>query len=541
MAPRICSVTPILELRRVSKRYGGAVALSDVDFELRPGEVHGLIGENGAGKSTMMKLLAGVFSDYDGELLMRGAAVRLASPRDAQAKGIGMVHQELSAFAHLTVAENLFGRQMPLRGGLVDWRRMRREAVQHLRELGLDIDAARRMEDLSVGSQQLVEIARVIWSGAQIIILDEPTSALSGPETRRLFEFVANLKQQGRTLIFISHFLEDVLAVSDRVTVLKNSRKVATLAADQATKHRLIELMIGTDARILQQSYETAPGELAGSAAMSTESPIAVPQPGASEPAEPARAGVVPTDAAGSHRASAKPAFAVERLGKRGAFDEVSFAIAAGEIVGLFGFMGAGQNELARCLFGADRADRGAIALAGQALMLKNTSAARDAGIAYVPENRRHALMLQQEIYKNITLAHLGVLLGRLLNRRAELAIANEWSANVGVRPAGRPLLPVGALSGGNQQKVVLAKWLTRQPTVLILNEPTRGMDVGAKAEVMAVVRGLAGKGVATLLITTEPETIIAYAHRALVMSKGRVTAALRDTELTKDALMRAA
>ena len=493
-----------LELRNVSKRYGGAIALSDVGFAVEPGEVHGLIGENGAGKSTMMKLLAGVFNDYDGEMLLRGQPARLASPADAQAQGIGMVHQALSTFAHLTVAENLFGRKLPSRAGVIDWRRMRREAQEHLRQLGLDIDALRQMGELSVGSQQLVEIARVIFSGADIIILDEPTSALSAPETRRLFEFVANLKRQGKTLIFVSHFLEDVLEVSDRITVLKNSRKVATLTAKDADKHRLIELMIGSDARILQQTYEQ--GKRLG------------------ERADPARREL---------------SVAVQGLSQRGAFADVSFDVHAGEIVGLFGFMGAGQNQLAACLFGAEQPDAGTITLGGQPVKLTNTSVARDAGIAYVPENRRNSLVLRQEIYKNITLAHLGTLLRGLLNRRAELAVAADLSAQVGVRPAGRPLMEVGSLSGGNQQKVVLAKWLTRLPKVLILNEPTRGMDVGAKDEVMSVVQSLGAKGVATLLITTEPETIVAYADRALVLSKGRVTAELSGPDLTKDQLMK--
>ena len=499
-------MTAILELRNVSKRFGGVNALSEVTFDVRPGEVHGLVGENGAGKSTMMKLLAGVFGDYDGEFLLRGEPVRLASPADAQAKGIGMVHQELSTFQHLTVAENLFGRKLPSRGGIVDWRRMRREAQDHLHELGLDIDALRRMGELSVGSQQLVEIARVIFSGADIVILDEPTSALSVPETRRLFEFIANLKRQGRTLIFISHFLEDVLEVSDRISVLKDGRKVATLDAKNATKHQLIELMIGSDARLLQQTYEQGKAEVRR-----------------------------------KDRTQTGIALGANGLGRRGAFDSVSFDLHAGEIVGLFGFMGAGQNQLARCLFGADQPDSGSISLGGQPLRLRSTSIARDAGIAYVPENRHHSLMLQQEIYKNITLAHLGHLIRGLLNRRAELAVAGALSADVGVRPANRPLMPVGALSGGNQQKVVLAKWLTRQPKVLILNEPTRGMDVGAKDEVMTVVQGLGAKGVATLLITTEPETIVAYADRALVMSKGRITAELAGADLTKDQLMKSA
>jgi ribose transport system ATP-binding protein len=501
------AAAPVLELRGVSKRYGGAIALEGVDFDLLPGEVHGLIGENGAGKSTMMKLLSGVYSDYSGELLLDGRPQRFASPADAQARGIGMVYQELSTFPHLTVAENLFSRRPPGRAGLIDWGRMLRESRAHLRALEMDIDVTARMGDLSVGTQQIIEIARVIFSGARIIMLDEPTSALSPPETRRLFEFIATLKGQGKTIIFVSHFLEDVLEVSDRVTVLKNSRKVTTLDARDASKHQLVELMIGADAKILQQIYDEEAGAPAAHAA---------------RPHGPAM-------------------LTVERLSRRGAFRDISLTLHQGEILGLFGFMGAGQIQLARCLFGAEQPSAGQIALDGAALSLRNTTRARDAGIAYVPENRRDTLMLGQEIYKNITLAHLGSLVRGLLNQRAELQIARDQCAGVGVRPAGPglPMLPVGALSGGNQQKVVLAKWLTRRPKVLILNEPTRGMDVGAKDEVMSIVRDLRDQGVAILLITTEPETILGVADRALVISKGAISAELSGENLTKENLMR--
>lgn len=493
---------PILELRNVSKRYGGAVALADVDFALRAGEVHGLVGENGAGKSTMMKLLSGVYNDYGGEMQLNGQVVRFASPADAQARGIGMVYQELSTFQHLTVAENLFSRQPPVRGGLIDWKRMNREAQAHLRELGLHIDVTNLMGRLSVGTQQIVEIARVIFSGAKIVILDEPTSALSVPETRRLFDFIATLKAQGKTVIFISHFLEDVLEVTDRITVLKNARKVATLDTPGVTKHQLVELMIGSDAKLLQQMYEQEQNQ----------------------PKRPARTpGAV--------------ALAVDNLTRPGAFTNISFQLHKGEILGLFGFMGAGQIQLARCLFGAERPAGGTLSLNGQKLNLKNTTVARAAGIAYVPENRRHSLMLTQEIYKNITLAHLGRLLGNLLNQRKELAVARTQIEQVGVRPP-KPMLPAGALSGGNQQKVVLAKWLTQQPQVLLLNEPTRGMDVGAKDEVLTIVQKLRDQGVAILLITTEPETIVRIADRSLVMSKGQLTAELSGAELTKENLM---
>ena len=496
-------MTSILAFHNISKRYGGAVALSDVDFDLQAGEVHGLVGENGAGKSTMMKLLAGVFNDYSGELLLNGKPVRFASPADAQSQGIGMVYQELSTFQHLTVAENLFSRKVPTRGGMVRWRQMNREAQQLLHELGLDIDVSKRMGELSVGSQQLVEIARVIFSGARIIILDEPTSALSVPETRRLFEFIVSLKQQGKTIIFISHFLEDVLEVTDRITVLKNSRKVTTLPTAAATKHLLVELMIGSDAKILQQMYEEEGTTVARQA-----------------------------------RTLGAVALATSGLTQPGAFTNVNFSLHQGEILGIFGFMGAGQIQLARCLFGAEQAQRGTLALAGQTLKLVNTSVARDAGIAYVPENRRNSLMLQQEIFKNITLAHLGKLIPGVLQQRREVKIAQEQITAVGVRPP-RPMLNAGSLSGGNQQKVVLAKWLTQQPKVLILNEPTRGMDVGAKDEVLTIVQKLRDEGVGILLITTEPETIVRIADRSLVMRRGEITAELTGAALTKENLMR--
>jgi ribose transport system ATP-binding protein len=488
-------VPPILELRAVSKRFGGVTALDGVDFALSAGEVHGLIGENGAGKSTMMKLLAGVHADYEGEIRVDGRPVRFGSPAEAQAAGVGMVYQELSAFAHLTVAENLFGRQLPVRRGLVDWRGMNRMARAQLAELGLDIDVTHTMGQLPVGHQQLVEISRVIRSGARVIILDEPTSALSRPETERLFAFIARLKAQGRTLVFISHFLEDVLAVTDRITVLRNGRKVADLETPRASKQGLITLMIGAEAA-------------------------------AAPPPTPSAAGAQVLVARG--------------LGRRDAFAGVDLALREGEVLGLFAFMGAGQHQLAQCLFGAARATSGEILLDGRPLRLRRTSQARDLGIGYVPEDRRTAIMGRQPVYRNITLAHLGTLLPGWLDERRERAIAGAQIAALGVRPAD-PDLPVGALSGGNQQKVVLARWLTRQPRVLILNEPTRGLDVGAKEEVSAIVRRLRRQGVAILLVTTEPEAILALADRAMVMRRGRITASLAGETLTKEDLIKSA
>jgi ribose transport system ATP-binding protein len=494
---------PFLTLRGVSKRFGGVCALDNVDFDLQPGEVHGLIGENGAGKSTMMKLLAGVYNDYDGEMRLHGETVRFASPADAQRRGIGMVYQELSTFSHLTVAENMFGRNVPTKRGLLDWAGMNRVAQGHMNELGLPIDVTVPIGTLPVGNQQLVEIARVIFSGARSIILDEPTSALSPPETRRLFEFMATLKAQGKTLIFISHFLDDVLEVTDRITVLKNSRRVTTLLTSETNKHQMVELMIGADSAALKATYEK------GDVARSSES--------------------TPTG---------EKVLTAEGITKHGAFLDVSLALRKGEILGLFAFMGGGQTQLAKCLFGADPLDGGRILLDGKPVLLTDTTRARDAGLAFVPEDRRNALMMRKEIYKNITIAHLARLVPWWVNEETEIAIAQTQIKNVGVRPP-KPHLPVGALSGGNQQKVVLAKWLTQQPRVLILNEPTRGMDVGAKEEVIAIVKRLREQGVAILLISTEPETVLGIADRALVMRKGRITAELAGTALSKEALMK--
>lgn len=494
---------PLLELEAVAKRFGGVVALDNVDFALQAGEVHGLIGENGAGKSTLMKLLAGVYSDYGGEMRLDGEVVCFGSPAEAQARGIGMVYQELSTFKHLTVAENIFSRNPPLRRGLVSWRRMNQEGQAYLNELGLDIDVTHNMGQLPIGNQQIVEIARVIFSGARIVIMDEPTSALSLPETQRLFEFIATLKSQGKTVIFISHFLEDVLQVTDRITVLKNGRNVATVQSNKSNKHELVSLMIGTEAKILQKIYEEESGLVNR-----------------------------------QREAVGEVVLTLKGVSKRGIFENVSLTVHRGEIVGLFGFMGAGQIFLARCLFGAERFDEGAMMVNGRSLTLKNTTQAKAAGIAYVPENRHDSLMLSQEIYKNITLAYLGSLVRGWLNQKTEVAIAATQIAQLGIRPS-QPLLPVGALSGGNQQKVVLAKWLTQRPSLLILNEPTRGIDVAAKDEVITIIRRLRDEGVAILLISTEPETILSNADRVLVMSKGHIAAAISAGELTKENLMK--
>ncbi len=487
-------------LRGVTKRFGGATALDGVDFELRPGEIHGLVGENGAGKSTLMKILSGVHTPDEGEIVLRGETVQFSNPADSKALGIGMIYQELSCMPALSVAENVFlGRQLTNGLGAVDWKRMRREAEAHLGLLGIDIDVSTPLRSLSLGGQQLVEIARVVFSGASIVVLDEPTSALSEPETRRLFTAMGELKARGASLVFISHFLEDVLAVSDRITVLKNSRKVASLPNAGLTKQQLIQLMIGRDAESLAEGYE---GGL-----------------------------ILPS------LATEPPVLEVEGLSLAGTFRDVSFAARPGEILGVFGNLGSGMTEVARVIFGRERPTAGTMRLAGQRFAPKSTREAKRLGIAYLSENRRATIFPRHEVFKNITLAHLESIVGGVVRQDREIAIAGELVRRTGVRPP-KPLLAAGSLSGGNQQKVMLAKWLTVPPKVLVLNEPTRGMDVGAKREVLDLIKSLKADGVAIVLISTEPETVLAESDRILVMARGQIAKSLAGVQVSKDLLM---
>ena len=491
----------VLELIGVSKRFGGVVALNGVDFDLRRGEVHGLVGENGAGKSTLVKIIAGVHSDFEGEMRFNGKPVRFRSPAAARDGGIGMVHQELSIVRYLTVAENVFlGTRLVTQMGVVRWRAMCEQATAQLAELGIHVDVKRPAGLLNVGVQQLIEIARTIFSGAEIIILDEPTSALSPPEAERLFEFIAMLKNQGKTIVFISHFIEDVLRVSDRVTVLKNGNLVCTVDSADVDKNFIVESMLDADARLLRSAYT---GEA-------------------------------------SHELHKKGncVLRVEGLTKSRRFSDINLELYQGEILGLYGFMGAGLTEVATCLFGFEQSDQGTITLDGKPVRIRKTAEAKQLGLAYVSDNRRLSVFPGKEVFKNVTVAYLDRMLGWVLKRRVELAATDSQIQRVGVNPP-NPFLNVTSLSGGNQQKVVLAKWLTYPPKVLILNEPTRGIDVGAKDEILRLIRSLREEGVSIILISSEPEIVLGNSDRILVMSKGRITKEFVNDGVTKDNLMK--
>jgi ribose transport system ATP-binding protein len=495
--------TPLLELVGVSKSFGGVEALRDVSFTLRAGEIHGLVGENGAGKSTMMKIIAGVHTDFAGTYRIGGTEVHFRSARDALASGIAMVHQELSIVPDLTVAENVFlGKQPTNRAGFVLWREMARQAREQLASLGIDVDPNHRIGDLPIGLQQLIEIARVLFSGARIIILDEPTSALSPPEIERLFTVLRRLRDGGRSIVFISHFLDDVLRVSDTVTVFRNGRRVLTSPASETSKSKLIERMIGAGHEELEESYTS--------------------------------------DIRLESRPDAPPVLEAVGLSLARAYRDVSLQVRAGEVLGIYGFMGCGQVPLARTLFGKLKPDDGAVRIGGSAIRLTNTSAARRAGIAFVPESRRSMLFHLEPVYKNTSISILDRISRLWLKPGRERQLAQTHVERLRIRPPRVDAL-LGSLSGGNQQKVALAKWLTFPPKVLILSEPTRGMDVGAKDEVVRIVRSLRDEGLAVIVASTEPETVLSLADRILIMKRGGIVREFANEIVSKDRLLEAA
>jgi ribose transport system ATP-binding protein len=495
--------SPILEVLQVTKAFGGVEALCGVDFALFAGEIHGLVGENGAGKSTLMKIIAGVHPDFTGRFVLDGRETRFRSARDALAAGIAMVHQELSVAPDLSVAENVFlGTQPTNRFGLVQWRRMAREAGEQLARLGIDVDPLTRIGDLPIGLQQLIEIARVLFSGARIIILDEPTSALSPPEVERLFTTLRRLRDQGTSIVFISHFIEDILRVSDTVTVFRNGSKVAETTAAATSKAALIEAMIGKGHGAIEETY-TADIALRSA----TDSPVVL---------------------------------RTNRISLARSLHEVSFDVHAGEVLGIYGFMGCGQFELARILFGKLKPDHGELFVAGGRTAFGSTADARRSGIAFVPESRRAMLFHQEPVYKNISIAILDRISALLLKPARERSIAMKQVKQLQIRPPAVGL-DLGMLSGGNQQKVALAKWLSYPPRVLVLCEPTRGMDVGAKDDVIQIIRDLRARGLAIVVLSTEPETVLSLADRIIVLQRGTVVREFANEAISKDRLLEAA
>jgi ribose transport system ATP-binding protein len=490
------STVPILELKNISKKFRSIQALDHVDFDLCEGEVHALVGENGAGKSTLMRILAGIYTDYEGTYFLGGKQNHFHSPHEALSNGIGMIHQELSVIPQLSVAENLFlGRQPLTRLGTVDWGKMYGSAQKELHGLGFDLDARLPLEQFPLGTQQVVEVLRTIVSGARVLVMDEPTSALSPAEVKQLLALVDTLRKQKRSIIYISHFLEEVLQVADRITVLRNGRGVATLNRAEASLDQIIELMLGHEV-----SRSTR------SAAVESE-----------------------------HE---QTLLEVKDL-TSDVFKNINFRVGRGEIVGIYGAIGAGHFDVARALFGLYKFDHGQIILDDQAFPPNHSARyAIRHGLAYAIEARRKSLLLDDPIYQNITMPHLERISRFVPRRSQELAAAVPAITQVNVIPPD-PLNPVGKLSGGNQQKVAIARWLTFPPKVFIVSEPTRGMDVGAKSEVLGILRKFGEQGYGVLVVSSEPETILAVSQRVIVMTHGEIVARMKNENLNKDALMR--
>lgn len=488
----------LLELHGITKSFGAVAALVSADLSLRAGSIHAIIGENGAGKSTLVKIMGGLYRRDAGEFLLEGESVDFHNTREAKAAGIAVIYQEPTLFPDLSVAENLFvGRQPYTRFGALDRAKMRRETRELTQRLGVPLDPDREARGLSIADQQVVEIAKSISVGAKVIIMDEPTAALSGVEVERLMGIARQLRDEGKGLIFISHRFNEVFALCDLITVMRDGSYVATNVTTDTTEDEIIRQMVGRSVDNLFPKQDATLGE---------------------------------------------PVLEVEHLTSVGVFEDISFTVRSGEIVCLAGLVGAGRSEIARAVFGVDPYDSGSVRMGGVRVPGKNPAAAMRLGVGFVPEDRRkQGLAMTAGVQTNITLAireklaRFGFITGSL-----EEPPARTWAARLQVKTYALDS-EAQMLSGGNQQKVVLGKWLATQPKLLIVDEPTRGIDVGTKAEVHRLLSELAGTGVALLMISSELPEVLGMADRVLVVREGRITAELPRATATPENVMYAA
>jgi rhamnose transport system ATP-binding protein len=488
----------ILELKNISKSFSGVEVLHDVSFSLRPGEVHALLGENGAGKSTLVKIITGVHQPDHGEIRLNNEFVHFSDARESRNAGIAAIYQELSLFPDLDVAENIFvGRQPLTRAGLIDWKKLYAEAEALLTSLGVHIDLKQKARSLSIAQQQMVEIARAISINARILIMDEPTSSLTLSEAADLFRLVRRLREGGTAIIFISHRLEELFEIAERVTIFRDGTYVDTCLMQDISRDELIRLMVGRSISNLFPKQEVKFGDVI---------------------------------------------LKVENLSRTGSFENISFELRKGEILGMAGLVGAGRTNVARALFGVEPSTSGSIQIEGKAVSITSSQTAKELGIAYVPEDRQlHGLIPAMSITSNISLStlHDHSRYG-WLQSESESKAAHRSARQMEVR-ANHIWQNARELSGGNQQKVVLAKWLATNPRILILDEPTRGIDVGAKAAVHALMSKLAAEGMAILMISSELPEVLGMSDRILVMREGRLTAQFTRVEATQEKIISAA
>lgn len=487
--------TPLLQMLGISKTFPGVRALDSVDFELYPGEIHALVGENGAGKSTLIKILSGALPADEGRIVLRGSEVTFRNPREALDNGIATINQELMLVPQLSIAENiLLGRLPHKRLGLVDREAMQSYARQSLSMLGLELDPDTPTGALSVAEQQAAEIAKALSRQAEIIVMDEPTSALAGREIGNLLNYIERLRSQGQAIILITHKLDEAFRVADRITVLRDGHRIGTVVTKDASPDKVINMMVGRSVESVFVREDSEIGE---------------------------------------------PILEVRDLTRQGKFNDVSFTLRRGEVLGLSGLVGAGRTDVVRAIFGADPIDSGEIWIKGKRVESLTLAKRIEAGLGLVPEDRkRDGLVLGMTVGDNLTLAVLNRLAKWGLRKRAkEQKVAADLVSDLSIRT---PSLgtEVITLSGGNQQKVVVGKWLATQSRILVLDEPTRGIDIGAKAEVHAVIQRLVQQGVAILLVSSELIEVMSVSDRILVMHEGRITGEFSYGEATEEQIM---
>jgi ribose transport system ATP-binding protein len=486
-------MTELARLTAIAKSFGGVHALRGVDFDVQSGEVHALIGENGAGKSTLMRVLGGEMPPTSGEIRIDGKTTELHGPRAARAHGIAIIHQELALAPDLSVAENIFLGEL---SGVISWSALRRRAAELIASLGFDIDPTRRVSSLAVAHQQVVEIAKALSRKVKIIVFDEPTAVLSAQDAERLHEIIGRLRAEGVGVVYISHRLEEILSISDRVTVMKDGQVIATKAASELTIDAMIRMMVGRPMAAL------------------------FPEKGP--------------------RTIGEERLAVRDLQAGRLVRGVTFSVRAGEIVGLGGLVGSGRTEVARVIFGADPLESGAILLDGKEAKIRSPKDAVRDGICLVPEDRKgQGVVLDAAIRINATMARLSAVVNRLgfVQQALERKLVNELAVSLRLK-ASRIDAPVSTLSGGNQQKVVLAKWFHAGGNVIILDEPTRGVDVGAKSEIYGIVLRLAEAGKAVLVISSEHQELFGLCDRILVMGEGQLRGELKPPDYSEERLL---
>jgi ribose transport system ATP-binding protein len=490
----------VLEMRDIEKSFPGVQALKGVTLKVRRGEVHALVGENGAGKSTLMKILSGAHPCDSGEIYLDGERVEITDPIHAQALGVSMIYQELNLVPYTSVAENVFLGRFPALGGWahLDWQKLYADAAELLERVEVDVDPHAKIEDLSVAKKQMVEIAKALSMQAKIIIMDEPTSALTAAETETLFGIIENLKVQGVAVIFITHRLEEIFAISDRVTVLRDGEHIATRDMAEVDQPTIVGMMVGRELTALFPKLEVEIRE---------------------------------------------EVLSVRGLHKEGLLHDINLRVKRGEIVGVAGLVGAGRTDLAKAIFGIAPPDAGEICIEGEPCTIQTPREAIDRGLGLVPEDRKNqALILARPVRDNITIAIIRLLswLGFVVRHREEGRLVDRYIDRLDIKTPS-PLQLVRNLSGGNQQKTIIARWLAAKPKVLIMDEPTRGIDVGAKAEIHALMGKMAQDGVGILMISSELPEVLGVSDRVIVMHEGRVTGEFRREEATQELIMQAA